>query len=482
MTHQRTIEFGTDGIRGVAGEYPLDPETVLHIGRAIGRWLRGRTPSPHVIIGRDTRASGPMIAHTLTGGLLAEGVNVHDQGVISTPGIAYLTHAQGYDLGIVISASHNPAAQNGIKVFGADGFKLHDDDERAVAVLAGSALPEARAVFAAGVPARPPRDSGYVDHLVAPFGFREFQNLTLVLDCANGAASAIAPDVFQRRPRANVIALNAAPDGLNINVDAGSEHVRRDRSALLEAVRLHNADLGIAFDGDADRVVFVTPEGMLIDGDHVLGILALEMREMGRLPGATVVATDMSNSGLEHFLAGHDIGLARTRVGDKYVMARMRSGGFALGGEQAGHVIVLDDARTAGDGIYIGLLVASLAARYKRQGGPTLHELAARIPRYPQVIASAHLARQADLKGVPGLADLTRAALESFAGKGRVNVRFSGTEPNLLRAMVEGGPDTTLGEVIAQARSLCGLVAAATETPHPAIDIVDCVTGAPVTG
>jgi phosphoglucosamine mutase len=475
--HNRAeIEFGTDGIRGIAGEYPLDPSTVLHIGRSIGKWMRGNGAS-WALIGRDTRISGEMLARALTAGLLVEGVNLSDAGVMSTPGVAFLTRRGHYDLGIVISASHNPVEQNGIKLFGPDGFKLSDDAEDAIERLINGRTEHRSAPIGAA-------EMGdfrelYISHLTA-FGVkRKLDNLTVVLDCANGAASKLAPEAF-RRDGAHIIEMNSAPDGLNINVSAGSEHVRRDRTALHEAVRANKADLGIAFDGDADRVVFVTPEGMLVDGDHTLGILALDMHKKGQLHGSTVVATEMSNSGLEHYLHDNGISLQRTKVGDKYVMDGLRTGRFALGGEQAGHVITLDDDHTAGDGIYVGLVVAALVADAKRANGSTLHDMAARIPRYPQVIASAHLSARTDLDKVEGLAALRARTLELFGGKGRVNLRFSGTEPNLLRAMVEGGPGTELNQVIESALALCKMVARATNTPSPHIDVVDCVTGAPV--
>jgi phosphoglucosamine mutase len=480
MTPLPKIEFGTDGIRGVAGEYPLDPSTVLRIGRAVGAWLRTKTDMPQVLVGRDTRISGNLLLHTLAAGLLSEGVDVVDRGVISTPGIAYLTHLHAFDMGIVISASHNPAEQNGIKLFGADGFKLDDAAEEAIEGLIETLDANAPARTSGEFISYHERPSQYEIDLQEALAFGDLEDLRLVLDCANGAAYEIAPDAFERAGCEKMITLNNEPDGFNINVEAGSEHVRRDRSALVSVVRAYKADIGIAFDGDADRVVLVTPEGMLVDGDHLLGILATEYKAAGKLNGDTVVATDMSNSGLEHYLAAQGISLSRTKVGDRYVMERLREKGFTLGGEQAGHIIVLENSLTAGDGIYAGLLVASLVARNKREGGPTLHELATAIPRYPQVIASAHLHARIDLKSVDGLDALTQATLAGFGGKGRVNLRFSGTEPNLLRAMVEGGPETTLQEVIDRALALCGMVAQATHTEHPKIDIVDCVTGEPI--
>jgi phosphoglucosamine mutase len=478
--HQK-VEFGTDGIRGIAGEFPLDPLSVLKIGRAIGVWLNEKRghPGSFVVIGRDTRISGYMLLHALTSGLLAEGVSVKDVRVMSTPGIAYLMQRYEATLGISISASHNPFEQNGIKVFGRDGFKLDDADEKAIEqliVALDSTLPVQ--FFGRAIGSLYARQY-FVKKLVSDFSQVGLREVRVVLDTANGASSELAPDAF-RQTGADVNTINNKPNGENINVNAGSEYVRRDRSAILAAIREHNADLGIAFDGDADRVVFVTPEGMLVDGDHILGILALEFKEQNKLTSDTVVATDMSNSGLEHFLADHGIKLSRTKVGDRYVMERMRENDYILGGEQAGHIIILDGDLTTGDGIYVGLLVASIVARNKRNGGPTLHELASRIPRYPQVIASAHMNARIDLDSVSGLADLQRATLESFDNKGRVNVRFSGTEPNLLRAMVEGGPNTSMAQVIESAIAICSLAAQATQTSQVRIDIVDCVTGAPI--
>jgi phosphoglucosamine mutase len=483
LDSQSKIEFGTDGIRGVAGAYPLDPMTVLRIGRAIGAWLRTkvREHKPRVVIGHDTRISAHMLLHALGSGLLAEGIDVMDATVVSTPGVAYLTRLSKFDLGIVISASHNPVDQNGIKLFGPDGFKLDDADEEAIEKLIAERDPYVPTTSMGYLYRSMASQGHYVSSLVDSFDEDAVLNgLVIVLDCANGAATPIAGDAFHRLGPSKLIELNATPDGHNINLAAGSEHVRRKRQDMLDVMKSNHADLGIAFDGDADRVVFVTPEGTLVDGDHTMGILALELKKQGKLPGDTVVATDMSNSGLEHYLKKNGITLSRTKVGDRYVMERMRQGGFALGGEQAGHIITLDGSHTAGDGIYVGLLVASIVARNKQNGGPTLDEMASQIQRYPQVIASAHLSQRVDLDKVAGLSDLEKETLKSFDDKGRVNIRFSGTEPNLLRAMVEGGPNNTMEQVINRAIALCKLVADAAASPNPKIDIVDCVTGAPI--
>ncbi len=468
------IRFGTDGIRGIAGEYPLAPATILAIGRAVGSWLRGRTSRPTVLIGRDTRPSGPHIAHTLTAGLTAEGVTVDDTGILTTPGVAYLTRAFGYGLGLVISASHNPAEQNGIKLIGPDGFKLSDADEADIeaaiaAMLDGAHLPAAG--FAPTRRADQLRER-YLDHLLAGYAPDALRGLAVVLDCANGAAYALGPAAFARLGAA-VTALGASPTGDNINVRSGSEYVRRHRADLLAAIQAGSADLGIAFDGDADRVVFLTPAGTLIDGDHTLALLAGHLHRQGKLAEATVVATTMSNSGLEHYLRQQSIRLERTRVGDRYVLARMRERGYILGGEQAGHVILLDGEHTTGDGLHIGLLVASLVAQEK----DVLDRIAAEAPRHPQVIASAHLNHRAPLEQVTGLQALVEETLATFDGLGRVDVRYSGTEPNLLRVMVEGGAQTTQPAVIARALAICRLVAEASATPQPRVDLVDCATG-----
>ncbi len=485
MEHQHKIVFGTDGIRGIAGQFPLDQATQLQIGRAIGTWLREKKgDSATALIGCDTRQSSSGLTQWLASGLMAEGISPVDAGVVSTPGLAYLTRCERFALGIVISASHNPFEQNGIKLIGPDGFKLPDDDERAIEdqierLLAGEYTPSGAQLgqfqFETGRYLRE-----YVSFLASTCKAEPLDNLCIVLDCANGAGFDIAPNAFRQAGTRQLVRENVSPNGVNINVRAGSEFVRRDRSAILGAIQDNQADLGIAFDGDADRVVFVTPEGMLIDGDHILGILALDLKARNQLTGDTVVATDMSNSGLEHFLREHGIALRRTRVGDRYVMDEMRKNGFVLGGEQAGHVILLQGDHTIGDGIFIGLLVASIVAHSKRSNGPTLHELAARIPRYPQVIASAHLNRQISLDAVPGLADLRRETLELFDHKGRVNMRFSGTEPNLLRTMIEGGPGTSMAQVVERALALSKQVADAVDAVNPKIDLVDCATGAPV--
>ncbi len=468
------IEFGTDGIRGIAGEYPLSPEVILAIGRAIGGWLRSTERARAVLIGRDTRPSGPYITHALLAGLTAEGIAVDDVGVMTTPGVAHLTRRLGYSLGIVISASHNPADQNGIKLVAGDGFKLSDEDEEVIEKLIAERLVTHLPSEHFG-PARQTAAYAehYLQHLAAGLPPGALKGLHVVLDCANGASYALAPEVFARQG-ATVTALGTSPTGANINVRSGSEHVRRHRDILKAALEANDAHIGIAFDGDADRVVFLTRSGVLIDGDHIMGLLASHLQAQGRLAANTVVATTMSNSGLAYYLSQRGITLERTKVGDRYVMARMREGGFCLGGEQAGHIILLDAEHTAGDGLYISLQVAALVARQL----DLLETIARDLPKFPQVIASAHLDRRIPLESIPALQPLIDETLAAFDNQGRVDMRYSGTEPNLMRAMVEGGLASSMEDVIRRALVLCGIVAEASQTAAPHIDMVDCATGA----
>ena len=468
------IRFGTDGIRGVAGEYPLSPEAILATGRAIGVWLHSQYGDPTVVIGRDTRPSGQQLTHTLLAGLAAEGITADEVGVISTPGVAHLTRALDYSLGIVISASHNPHNQNGIKLIGADGFKLSDEDEEAIETLIAQKLTDGGVSHHFGQVRRAEQHrERYLQHLIAGLEPGSLDGLGVVLDCANGASYAVAPDVFAHLG-ATVTALGTAPTGHNINVRSGSEHVRRHSATLKAMLDDSDAQLGIAFDGDADRVIFLTRDGTLVDGDHIMGLLGEALHQDGALPGNTVVATTMSNSGLEYYLKQRGIALERTKVGDRYVMARMREGNFRLGGEQAGHIILLDEEHTAGDGIYIGLQVAALVAR----NPDALSDIVTNMPKFPQVIASAHLERQVPLADINGLQALVDDTLAAFDHLGRVNMRYSGTEPNLMRAMVEGGLNSSMDEVIERALALCNMVSEASRSNHAHIDIVDCATGA----
>jgi phosphoglucosamine mutase len=433
--------FGTDGIRGRAGEAPLDPATVQKIGRAIVRALG--ISEPRVLIGRDTRESGPGIEQHLAAGLAAEGAHPESAGVIPTPAIAHLARQRsglrrrGYHLGVVISASHNPYQDNGIKVFGGAGRKfstdLEDRTEAIIAELEGHPMGEARGVEQRDL-ARP-----YLGHLKRSYGGPSLKGMHLVVDCANGATSFLAGRVFTELG-ARVTAINDQPDGRNINRECGATHAETVAARVKEA----GADLGLAFDGDGDRCILADATGRVVDGDHVLFLTARHLKSKGALKGGAVVATVMSNVGLEIALGQAGIPLVRTAVGDRNVLEEMERRGANLGGEQSGHVIFLDHEPT-GDGLLTGLKVLEVV---KASGRP-LHELAAELVVYPQVLLNVRVRERAEIEGIPEIKqhlDRARAALD---GRGRLVVRYSGTEP-LLRVMAEG-PDQAEVRSLAQA-------------------------------
>ena len=417
--------FGTDGIRGVAGEYPLDPATIFAFGAALGREALG---SEEILVGADTRESSPWIAELVAGGLESAGARVRYAGVVTTPGIAYLTRTGPFVAGVMISASHNPYHDNGIKVFTHSGFKLPDAEEHAIE----REIFRLRELGMAPAPAKIAVDSAlarqYLEYLVSTSSVR-FDGVTLAMDCGNGAASLLGPGLF-RRLGADVKELCSAPDGRNINLGCGAMHVERLRDAVLA----HRADFGVAFDGDADRAIFVARSGKIVDGDAVLLAAARALKAAGHLPGDTVVATVMSNLGLERALERAGIRMTRTPVGDKYVLEEMVRLGAALGGEQSGHVIFREYA-TTGDGLLTALRLFEIA----RRAGVGLDELTADLEVYPQRLVNVRVREKKGLTELPSVAREIRLVEESFAGAGRVLVRFSGTEP-LARVMVEG-PD-----------------------------------------
>jgi phosphoglucosamine mutase len=417
--------FGTDGIRGVAGEYPLDPATIFAFGAALGREAMG---TGEILVGADTRESGPWIAELVAGGLERSGARVRYAGVVTTPGIAYLTRTGPFVAGVMISASHNPYQDNGIKVFTHSGFKLPDAEEHAIE----REIFRLRELGVAPAPATLAVDEGldrqYLEYLVSTASVR-FDGVTLAMDCGNGAASVLGPGLF-RRLGADVKELFSAPDGRNINLDCGALHVE----PLRDAVLAHGADFGVAFDGDADRAIFVAASGKTVDGDAVLLATARAMKAAGHLPGDTVVATVMSNLGLERALERERIRMTRTPVGDKYVLEEMVRVGAALGGEQSGHVIFREYA-TTGDGLLTALRLFEIA----RRAGAGLDELTADLEIYPQRLVNVRVREKKGLTELPSVAREIRLVEEAFAGTGRVLVRFSGTEP-LARVMVEG-PD-----------------------------------------
>ena len=419
--------FGTDGIRAVAGRYPLDAETVRVFGRALARVLtdeKGR--APRVVIGRDTRASGPWLSEAVAQGLRAGGATSTEAGVLPTPGLAFVTRAGGYDAGVMISASHNPFEDNGLKVFGADGMKIPDALEariEAIILRTDEAAPAA-----GGDGAVPDGDlaTRYVRELEGFVPPGKLAGLKLVLDCANGAAAALAPRVF-RDLGAEVVTIGDAPDGRNINLDCGSLHL----DGLAARVTASGADIGLAFDGDADRCLAVDRRGRVVDGDHILFMVGRRLKREGRLPASAVVATIMSNFWLEKRLADLGIALHRAPVGDKYVLQAMIEGDIALGGEQSGHVIFRERS-TTGDGMLTGLLLLDTL----RGEADSLETILDGIVPFPQVLLNVRVREKPDLRADAAIGPVVQEAERELAGRGRVVLRYSGTEP-LARVMVE---------------------------------------------
>ena len=420
--------FGTDGIRGVAGEPPLDPRTVYACGIALGEDLLQRAPHPHVVIGMDTRESGPLIAEQLAGGLVARGARVRDAGVVTTPGVAYLTRSAGFDAGVMISASHNPYYDNGIKIFGATGFKLPDSEEHLIEQHIFRILDDDVAPAAASIMPDASLDQRYVDYLLSTAA-GSLGGMRVVVDCGNGASYRLAPDLL-RRAGVEVIAMGDQPDGRNINQDCGALHT----SALSARVVAEKADAGVAFDGDADRAIFVSAAGHIVDGDAVLLIAGRHWKQTGRLANDTVVATVMSNLGLERAFTSLGIRMLRTPVGDKYVLEEMLRTGAVLGGEQSGHVIFREFA-TTGDGMLTALRVFEIA----HAAGVGLDELARDLVIYPQRLVNVRVRERRPIEDMRAVRQAIDECERVFDGVGRVLVRFSGTEP-LARVMVEG-PD-----------------------------------------
>lgn len=424
--------FGTDGIRGRAGEFPLDPRTAHAVGAALGRWAACHSGSPEVVIGMDTRESGPWLAGQVAGGLARHGVAARFAGLVTTPGVAWVTRTGPFVAGVMISASHNPYQDNGLKVFDHSGFKLPDSAEHELETEIFALLDSGLAAQALPLAVDPGLDSAYIDSLAETFR-ASLSGISLVVDCANGASSFLAPELFERLG-AHVRAIHCQPDGRNINRDCGSLHL----GSLVEQVRESRADAGVAFDGDADRVMFVSRSGKVLDGDAALLIAARSMFQQGRLHGQDgrpeVVATVMSNLGLEKALARHGISMLRTPVGDKYVLEEMVRRGANLGGEQSGHVIFRDFA-TTGDGLLTALRVFEIAAR----AGFDLDALSSELVVYPQLLVNVKVSRKRPLEELERVQQEIRAARDAFRDSGRVVVRFSGTEP-LARVMLEG-PD-----------------------------------------
>ncbi|TPV94036.1 MAG: phosphoglucosamine mutase [Myxococcales bacterium FL481] len=427
MTATRKL-FGTDGIRGKANVFPMTPETAMRVGAAVAGHFgkHGR-----VVVGKDTRRSGYMFETALASGLTAMGADVMLVGPLPTPGIAYITHSMRADAGVVISASHNPFEDNGIKLFASDGYKLPDHAEAHLEALMERSL-EATAVTgdAIGKALRIDDAAGrYITYIKQSFPSElSLDGLRIVVDAAHGACYRIAPAVLSELG-ATVIPTGVSPNGTNINAGVGALHPEH----IGALVRQHGADIGIALDGDADRVVFADANGDVVDGDAVMAICALDMAAHGQLAGNALVTTVMSNMGLGRALEAEGIELVRTPVGDRYVVETMRSRGCNLGGEQSGHLIFLDHA-TTGDGMVAALRVLQVMLR--RQTG--LSDLAAVMQRYPQVLRAVQVMRKPPLDQLPRLSQAIAEAETELGRDGRTLVRYSGTEPK-LRVMVEGG-------------------------------------------
>ncbi|MDA8083728.1 MAG: phosphoglucosamine mutase [Nitrospiraceae bacterium] len=424
--------FGTDGIRGRINRHPMTPENVLRVGMAAATVLRKEHHGRNmVLIGKDTRLSGYMIESALTSGICSMGMNVTVVGPLPTPGIAYLTRTLRIDAGIVISASHNPYQDNGIKFFSHDGFKLPDAlEQRIEELVEDDNLPRYRSKGEeVGKAFRLDDATGrYIEYIKStlPRGL-SLEGLKIVIDCANGAAYKTTPWLL-RELGAEVIALHDKPDGVNINLNCGSLHMED----LSREVLRHKADIGIAHDGDADRVLLCDEKGRLIDGDRIMGICAAEMQNRGALKGDTVVATVMSNIGLEKYLQQRGVRLIRTKVGDRYVVEKMLSGGYNLGGEQSGHVVFLD-LNTTGDGPVTAMQVLSVM----KSKGMKLSKLASEIRLFPQVLMNVELEKRQDIRAFPEIEKVIRSVEKSLGDSGRVLVRASGTEPK-IRVMLEG--------------------------------------------
>jgi phosphoglucosamine mutase len=428
--------FGTDGIRGVAGEYPLDRSTVYAIGRACGARLVRRVANARVVLGQDTRESSGWIAETLALGLRDSGCGFASAGVITTPGVAYLTRTHGFAAGVVISASHNPWQDNGIKLFGSNGMKLADEIEHEIETEIFEHIdqltehqPDAGSLLAEILPGDEQLRADYEAWLAASIDADLVKPLRVLIDCANGAASAIAPELFARIGLTAEV-LHTSPTGRNINENCGALHPSH---VAAEIQRAHGRyDLGITLDGDADRALFSDSEGNVVNGDAVLLVAAREMKARCVLVNHTVVATTMSNMGLEKALAHSGIKMLRADVGDKYVLEQMIKSGATLGGEQSGHVLFMDGDSTTGDGLLTALRVLEVVAR----SGKSLRELTADFKVYPQQIRNVKVREKIPMQELPTVASAIASAERELDGNGRVVVRYSGTE-KLARVMIE---------------------------------------------
>jgi len=443
MTQTRQL-FGTDGIRGVAGEFPLTRDSVYWIGRALGHDLVRMNAKARVVIGQDTRVSSRWIADRFLQGLASVGVETRSAGVITTPGVAFLARSQGFDAGVVISASHNPWTDNGIKIFSGDGYKLPDARELAIekeifALLQADAVPAPdSAPEVSSLPGEEGLRHAYVRWLAGGVS-TDLSGLRAAVDCANGAATAEAPELFGAL-KISTTFLHSAPDGQNINENCGALHPETVARFVYESLAADQIsggaqghfDVGITFDGDADRALFCDANGRVVNGDAVLLLAAREMQSRGVLANATVVATTMSNMGLELALKRSGIRMLRANVGDKYVLEEMQRVGATLGGEQSGHILFRDGEATTGDGLLTALRVLEIMVRT----GKPLAELVGDLKVFPQTIRNVRVRDKVPFAQIPGVQAVITAAERELDGNGRVVVRYSGTEA-LARVMIE---------------------------------------------
>jgi phosphoglucosamine mutase len=435
--------FGTDGIRGPANRFPMTPDVVLKVGQALGLLLRrmpGKQQKRMVLIGKDTRLSGYMVEQALATGLNSMGVGVQLTGPLPTPGIGFLARNMRVDAGVIISASHNPYNDNGIKIFGADGFKIPDSMEREIERIVDEE-DLSKHLAASDVIGRTRRidDAAgrYIVYAKNAFPLNlSLEGLRIVLDCANGAGYKVAPAVFSELG-ADLVVIGDKPDGYNINDKAGALHPERVR----DAVARYRADVGISLDGDGDRVIMVDDKGEIVNGDHILAICAIHLSKKKLLPQNTIVATQMSNVGLDIAMKKHGIYVVRTDVGDKNVVEAMRKNGYGLGGEQSGHIIHLDHS-TTGDGCVAALNVLAVM----KSEGKALSELKNTMEDVPQVLINTRVSQRKDLDSIAGYQKLIAAATAKLNGDGRLFVRFSGTEP-VIRVLVEGRDRSEIGKM-----------------------------------
>ena len=450
--------FGTDGVRGKANVYPMTVDVALRIGQAVACLFRGdSTRHRKILIGKDTRISGYMFENALVSGICSMGVDALLVGPMPTPAIAFLTNSMRADAGVVISASHNPFEDNGIKIFSSDGFKLPDEMEDEIERVIWRLEDSARTSHAQSISTSCSRPTGadvgkafriddapgrYIVFLKNTFPREQtLDGIKIVLDCANGATYRVAPQVFEELG-AHVIKLGVSPNGTNINEGCGALCL----GPLKSAVREYGADLGIAFDGDGDRVMIVDEKGKTVNGDCIMAICAKHLMERDALRANTVVATVMSNMGLEIALESFGVRLVRTKVGDRYVVEEMRKNGYNFGGEQSGHLIFMDHI-TTGDGILAALQVLSVMKYTERP----LSELAKIMEQFPQVLKNVHVKEKKAVHEIPGLEELVARYEDELKGRGRILIRPSGTEP-VIRVMVEGDDHDLISEV---ANSLC---------------------------